>query len=87
VAAVGLVGGTDIPIGVFPFILRDVNLLGVDSVEISHQRRLDVWGRLGSDWKLANLESLATDAVLADVPDLLSRMLQGGVRGRVVVAL
>jgi acrylyl-CoA reductase (NADPH) len=87
VAAVGLVGGTDIPIGVFPFILRDVNLLGVDSVEISHQRRLDVWGRLGSDWKLANLESLATDAELADVPDLLNRMLQGGVRGRVVVAL
>jgi acrylyl-CoA reductase (NADPH) len=87
VAAVGLVGGTDIPVGVFPFILRDVNLLGVDSVEINHQRRLDVWGRLASDWKLSDLEGLATDATLADVPDLLSRMLQGGVRGRVVVTL
>lgn len=87
VAAVGLVGGTDIPVGVFPFILRDVNLLGVDSVEINHQRRLDVWGRLGSDWKLANLEGLATDATLADVPGMLSSMLQGGVRGRVVVTL
>jgi alcohol dehydrogenase len=87
VAAVGLVGGTDIPVGVFPFILRDVNLLGVDSVEISHQRRLDMWGRLASDWKLPDLEGLATDATLADVPDLLSRMLQGGVRGRVVVTL
>ena len=61
--------------------MRDVNLLGVDSVEISHERRLDMWGRLASDWKLANLEGLATEATLADVPDLLSRMLQGGIRG------
>ena len=87
VAAVGLVGSTELPISVFPFILRDVNLLGVDSVEISHQRRLDMWSRLGGDWKLANLQALARPAVLDDVPALLRQLLTGQVQGRVVVDL
>ncbi len=87
VAVVGLVGGTDIPVTVFPFILRDVNLLGVDSVEISHQRRLDVWGNLASDWKLDHLESLASEISLEEVPAYLEGLLNGSVRGRTLVAL
>jgi len=87
VAAVGLVGGTDIPISVFPFILRDVNLLGVDSVEISHARRLDIWGRLSREWKLDKLNALATDVALEAVPELLQGLLGGAVQGRVVVSL
>ena len=87
VAAVGLVGGTDIPVGVFPFILRDVNLLGVDSVEISHQRRLDTWGKLAGDWKVPGLEDMARDASLEEVPALLQELLAGTVQGRVVVTL
>lgn len=87
VAAVGLVGGTDIPTSVFPFILRDVNLLGVDSVEISHERRLDAWGRLATGWRLNALESLATEIGLADVPDKLDGLLKGSVQGRTLVNL
>ena len=86
-AVVGLVGGTDIPITVFPFILRDVNLLGVDSVEISHQRRLDTWGKLAGPWKLDDLESLAREIGLAEVPDSLQGLLQGTVQGRTLVNL
>jgi acrylyl-CoA reductase (NADPH) len=87
VAAVGLVGGTGIPISVLPFILRDVNLLGIDSVEISHQRRLDVWGKLATSWKLEKIESLATECGLEAVPELLNDLLQGKVRGRTLVKL
>ncbi len=87
VAAVGLVGGTDIPVTVFPFILRDVNLLGVDSVEISHQRRLHVWGKLAAEWKLDGLESLANEIDLDQVPGYLEGLLSGSVRGRTLVAL
>lgn len=87
VAAVGLVGGTDIPTTVFPFILRDVNLLGVDSVEISHQRRLDTWGRLARDWKLDELEELANEIGLEQVPEQLDGLLSGSVRGRTLVNL
>lgn len=87
VAVVGLVGGTDIPVTVFPFILRDVNLLGVDSVEISHQRRLDVWGKLAQDWKLDTLESLSSEIGLEEVPAYLDGLLKGSVRGRTLIAL
>ena len=87
VAAVGLVGSVDIPVTVFPFILRDVNLLGVDSVEISHGRRVDCWGRLAADWKLGNLEALADEVSLAQVPAKLEGLLAGSVRGRTLVKL
>ncbi len=87
VAVVGLVGGTDIPVTVFPFILRDVNLLGVDSVEISHQRRLDTWGKLAGEWKLDGLEALAKEISLEQVPEHLQGLLKGSVRGRTLVTL
>ncbi len=87
VAVVGLVGAVDIPITVFPFILRDVNLLGVDSVEISHERRVSAWGKLATDWKLDNLESLATEIGLEQVPEHLEGLLKGSVRGRTLVSL
>lgn len=87
VAVVGLVGGTDIPITVFPFILRDVNLLGVDSVEISHERRVDAWGKLAQEWKLDSLESLANEIGLDQVPEYLDGLLKGTVQGRTLVNL
>lgn len=87
VAVVGLVGGVDIPVTVFPFILRDVNLLGVDSVEISHERKKQTWGRLASDWKLDDLEALASEIGLEQVEPHLEGLLKGKVRGRVLVNL
>ncbi len=87
VAVVGLVGGTSIPVTIFPFILRDINLLGVDSVEISHRRRVEVWGKLASEWKPDGLELLASEIGLAEVPDYLDGLLKGTVRGRTLVNL
>ncbi|MEE4659398.1 MAG: YhdH/YhfP family quinone oxidoreductase [Halieaceae bacterium] len=87
VAVVGLVGGTGIPVTVFPFILRDVNLLGVDSVEISHARRVETWGKLATNWKLDDLEGLASEIGLEDVPGYLEGLLKGTVRGRTLVNL
>lgn len=87
VAAVGLVGGTDIPVGVFPFILRDVNLLGVDSVEIGHDLRMDVWEKLATNWKVDKLEMMATEVELHHVPQLLADLLQGKVQGRTLVRI
>ena len=87
VAAVGLVGGTGIPLSVLPFILRTVNLLGIDSVEISQRRRLDIWGRLATSWKLEKIDSLTTEVGLEAVPELLNDLLLGQVRGRTLVKL
>ena len=87
VAVVGLVGGTSIPVTVFPFILRDVNLLGVDSVEISHERRVHTWGKLATTWKLDDLEGLASEISLEDVPGYLDGLLKGTVRGRTLINL
>ncbi|MEM0952638.1 MAG: YhdH/YhfP family quinone oxidoreductase [Pseudomonadota bacterium] len=87
VAVVGLVGGTGIPVTVFPFILRDVNLLGVDSVEISHERRVETWGKLATSWRLDDLEGLASEIGLEEVPGYLEGLLKGTVRGRTLVNL
>jgi len=85
VAAVGLAGGAGLPATVIPFLLRGVNLLGIDSVMQPHDNRLRAWGRIAEDLPLDRLEAMIVPATLADVPDLGRAILQGDVRGRVVV--
>ena len=85
VAAVGLAGGAGLPASVLPFILRGVNLLGIDSVMRPHEDRVRAWGRIARDLPLDKLEMIAQTAVLADLPALGRDILQGRVRGRVVV--
>jgi acrylyl-CoA reductase (NADPH) len=85
VAAVGLAGGTKIETTVIPFLLRAVNLLGIDSVMCPMPRRLAAWLRLGQDLPLARLSALTQEATLAEVPALAKAILAGQVRGRVVV--
>ncbi len=88
VAASGNTGGVGLPTTVFPFILRGVSLLGIDSVQCPIDRRRAVWARLADDLRPPALEALATDEVeLADVPTALERILAGGARGRTVVAV
>lgn len=87
VAACGLVASAELPATVYPFILNGVNLLGVDSAEFSPQLRQQLWQRLGSDWKLDTLDSLATELTLDEVPEALTRMLSGQTRGRQIVNL
>jgi acrylyl-CoA reductase (NADPH) len=85
VAAVGLAGGIGLPATVIPFILRGVNLLGIDSVMQPHDRRVQAWKRLASDLSLETLHSMASTATLADLPELGRDILKGQVRGRVIV--
>lgn len=85
VAAVGLAGGAGLPATVIPFLLRGVNLLGIDSVMRPMPDRLRAWERIARDLPLDKLEAMIRPAVLADLPALGAAILQGQVQGRVVV--
>jgi acrylyl-CoA reductase (NADPH) len=86
VAATGLTGGPGLKTTVLPFILRAVDLLGIDSVEVPSDRRKEVWGRLATDLR-PDLDRLVADEVGLDgVPAALERILAGGMRGRTLVA-
>jgi acrylyl-CoA reductase (NADPH) len=87
VAACGLAGGSDLPATVIPFLLRGVNLLGIDSVMCPPDERIEAWRRLARDLPLDKLEALTETVPLADVPALAPRILKGEVRGRIVVDL
>ncbi len=87
VAACGLAGGGDLPASVVPFLLRGINLLGIDSVMCPRDERIEAWNRLARDLPLARLERMTETVSLADVPALAPRILKGEVRGRVVIDL
>jgi acrylyl-CoA reductase (NADPH) len=85
VAAVGLAGGTGLPASVIPFLLRGVNLLGIESVTVPYERRVRAWGRVVTDLPMGKLEAMVRPAVLAELPSLGAAILKGEVQGRVVV--
>ncbi|MBC7164713.1 MAG: oxidoreductase [Roseovarius sp.] len=85
VAAVGLAGGSDLPATVIPFLLRAVNLLGIDSVMQPYENRRRAWGRIARDLPMDKLEAMIVPATLGDLPRLGAEILKGRVRGRVVV--
>ena len=85
VAAVGLAGGAALPATVIPFLLRGVNLLGIDSVMRPYQDRVRAWDRIATDLPMEKLEAMIRPAGLAELPDLGAAILKGGVQGRVVV--
>ncbi|EAR51336.1 oxidoreductase, zinc-binding dehydrogenase family protein [Oceanicola granulosus HTCC2516] len=85
VAAVGLAGGAALPATVIPFLLRGVNLLGIDSVMQPRAARERAWTRIAAELPFDRLEEMVVPATLEDLPRLGAEILQGGVRGRVVV--
>ena len=87
VAATGLVASANLPITVFPFILRGVSLLGIDSGETPMNLRCKIWNKLASDWKFPQLKKLSVDCDLDDLGPEIDKILTGGQRGRVVVNL
>ena len=87
VAALGMAGGSALPASVIPFLLRGVNLLGIDSVLQPYAARQRAWARLARDLPLDKLEAMIVPATLADLPALGAAILQGQVKGRVVVDL
>lgn len=85
VTACGLAGGMDFPATVAPFILRGVTLVGVDSVMCPRADRLVAWQRLGTDLDISKLNLITNEIGLAEVIPMATRLLDGQVRGRVVV--
>ncbi|MEO5900285.1 MAG: acryloyl-CoA reductase [Ilumatobacteraceae bacterium] len=85
VAASGLTGGTAVPTTVMPFILRNVALLGIDSVQTPIARRRAVWERLGGDLKPAGIDEIGRDVGLDGLSAELDTIMAGGQSGRVVV--
>ncbi|MBL8771846.1 MAG: oxidoreductase [Phenylobacterium sp.] len=85
VTACGLAQGLDLPASVAPFILRGVVLAGIDSVMRPAPDRVEAWDRLARDLDLARLSAMTSRATLADLPRLAGDILDGKVRGRIVV--
>lgn len=85
VTCCGLVASMELNINVFPFILRAVSLIGIDSAECPMDYRIKTWARLASDWKLDNLEGTVTEITLDGLEEKISAMLKGQLSGRTLV--
>ncbi len=85
IASVGLAGGANLPATVLPFLLRGVNLLGIDSVMQPYENRVRAWSRIAKDLPMQKLEAMVQPATLSDLPALGADILKGQVKGRVVV--
>src|SRR6266571_63349 len=85
VTCCGLVGSTELPLNVYPFILRGVSLIGIDSAECPADTRTRVWNKLAVEWKPVQLQDMATEVHLENLEEKIQAMLRGGSRGRVVV--
>jgi acrylyl-CoA reductase (NADPH) len=85
IANSGLTGGIELHTTVVPFILRGVNLLGIDSVMCPMPLRLEIWRRLATDMKPPMLAGIARQIDLAGLPDAFATLAAGNARGRFVV--
>lgn len=86
VSACGLVASASFSATVLPFILRGINLLGIDSVELPIEAKRETWNRLAGDWKLSNLDMMCTETKLENIGQSIDRILQGQMVGRVLLA-
>ncbi|QGQ93975.1 acryloyl-CoA reductase [Paenibacillus psychroresistens] len=87
VAISGMTGGADLSTSVFPFILRGIRLIGIDSVQVKMSKREKVWEKLASDFKPLLFENMAEEITLGQVMDYVPVILAGKSRGRIVVKL
>jgi putative YhdH/YhfP family quinone oxidoreductase len=87
VTCCGLTASMDLPLNVFPFILRGVSLLGIDSVECPMPPRLALWKKLAGDWKINSLAALTQECGLKELDGKIDAMLKGELKGRTLVNL
>jgi len=87
VASCGLTAGSGFKASVFPFILRGVNLLGVDSVELPLSAKAAMWEKLSAEWRLEGLDEITREVPLDDLPSTINQMLAGKMIGRALVNL
>jgi len=85
VTACGLVAGSDLPTSVYPFILRGITLVGIDSQKCPMEARRKLWQQLAGPWKLDNLAGLATTVNLSQLDEKIQEILAGKIQGRTVV--
>ncbi|MDA8414093.1 MAG: YhdH/YhfP family quinone oxidoreductase [Desulfobacteraceae bacterium] len=87
VTCCGLVGSIELPLNVYPFILRGVSLVGIDSVNCPGGTRLQVWDKLAGEWKPGHLAEVVTEVTLEGLEAKIQAILHGQIRGRVIVKL
>lgn len=87
VAAIGLAGGTGLPASIIPFLLRGINLLGIDSVMQNYENRVEAWKRIAQQLPMEKLNLMTNPKVasLADLPQLGNDILNGKIQGRMLV--
>ena len=87
VAAIGLAGGANLPASIIPFLLRGINLLGIDSVMQSYENRIKAWSRVATDLPFDKLETMINPDIadLTTLPYLGEQILNGKIKGRVIV--
>lgn len=85
VACCGLVDSPTFDASVFPFILRGINLLGIDSVNLSVKHKERIWGKFAAEWRLPNLEKMAFEIGMQDLPSALNTLQHGGAVGRLLL--
>jgi len=83
----GNTASPDLPLNVYPFILRGVSLIGIDSAECPMAVRIPIWQKIATTWRLPTLERLATEISLKELDQHIERILQGKQRGRVILNL
>lgn len=87
VTCCGNVASPDLPLTVYPFILRGVNLMGIDCVSCPESVKLEIWDKLAGPWKLDNLEEMVTEVTLEELDEQIEQILKGRIKGRILVNL
>lgn len=87
VTCCGMIDSPELHVSVFPFILRGVKLIGLDSAECPLPMKKEIWQRLATEWKPQNLNHLATEIGLSEVPMALEKILNGKGQGKIVVKI
>ena len=87
VTTCGMVASPDLPLTVFPFILRGIKLIGINSQSCPMKHRQKVWKKLATDWKIDQLETICREVSLEELNPLIDTILKGGIKGRTLVNL
>jgi putative YhdH/YhfP family quinone oxidoreductase len=85
VAACGLVAGAELTLTIYPFILRGVTLVGIDSAKCPRPERLEMWRKLAGEWGVQQLDEIVHEITLHELPDRVQDILAGRVVGRTLV--
>jgi NADPH:quinone reductase-like Zn-dependent oxidoreductase len=83
----GNVASADLPVNVYPFILRGVSLVGIDSAYCAMDVRKKIWAKIAGEWRIEKLDAITTEITLAGLDKNIELILRGGQAGRVVVGL